>query len=56
MGITHGSPPSRTNRRNPSTQVLFGIKGERWANKGPAAPKMHRLEEDVRVHSIVLDY
>jgi len=25
-------------------QILFGIKGERWADKGAAAPKVHRLE------------
>eukprot|EP00967_Tisochrysis_lutea_P147735 scaffold281129_cov40-Tisochrysis_lutea.AAC.4 len=25
-------------------QVLFGIKGERWEDKGAGAPKVHRLE------------
>jgi hypothetical protein len=24
---------------------MFGIKGERWSDKGAAAPKVHRLEQ-----------
>lgn len=24
---------------------MFGIKGDRWADKGAAAPKVHRLEQ-----------